>query len=71
MIDIPVSLAGQDASARVWDVRAKGQIHVLARYIVTATDVRYYSRERPADDYRLHGYHCGMVMDGISLWAGR
>ena len=38
-LDVLVT-AGRDASARVWDMRTKAQIHVLAGHTATVADVK-------------------------------
>lgn len=38
-LDVLVT-AGRDASARVWDMRTKAQVHVLAGHTATVADVK-------------------------------
>jgi pleiotropic regulator 1 len=39
MLDV-LATAGRDAYARVWDMRTKAQIHVLAGHTATVADVK-------------------------------
>lgn len=43
-LDVLVT-AGRDASARVWDMRTKAQIHVLAGHTATVADVKCQESE--------------------------
>ncbi|KAJ7302089.1 WD40-repeat-containing domain protein [Mycena albidolilacea] len=43
-LDVLVT-AGRDASARVWDMRTKAQIHILSGHTPTVADVKYQQSE--------------------------
>ena len=77
-LDILVT-SGRDASARVWDMRTKAQIHVLSGHTATVADVKCQESDPQVITgsmdstvryvfIRLSSFHAIKLIFGIRLW---